>query len=132
MKFSAKYMLYTDLICHIFSLNRDLKKKILFPPKKYLNRLKKNFYAKNIRRKLNLWHVKAEFFIFYLTCYIKMTHLSWPHPNMSLIGKRCDILGTDQLYLFGGDYLATDRLRMNSTPVKGGFIGFPLFFLRGM
>ena len=58
-----------------------------------------------------------------------MAHLSQTPPNMSSIGAVCDSLGKTSLTSLVGNYWATDGLRVNSSPVKGEFIIFPLFLL---
>ena len=60
---------------------------------------------------------------------MKMAHLSQTPPNMSSIGAVCDSLGKTSLTSLVGNYWATDGLRVNSSPVKGEFIIFPLFLL---
>ena len=62
---------------------------------------------------------------------MKMPNLSRIPPNMSSIGEICDSLGTVWLSSYGGNQWATGLLRLNSTPVKGGLINFPLFLLEG-
>ena len=56
-----------------------------------------------------------------------MTHLSQPPSNMNSIGEVCNSLRTDSLTIFVGNHLATGRLRLNSTSVKGGIISEALF-----
>ena len=63
---------------------------------------------------------------------MKITHLSWRQPNMSLIGVGCNSLRTDQLSSFGRDPLATGGLRVNSYSGEGGFISFSLLMLEGI
>ena len=60
---------------------------------------------------------------------MKMAHLSKTPPNMSSIGSVCDSLGKTSLTSLVGNYWATGGLRVNSSPVKGKFIIFPLFLL---
>ena len=60
---------------------------------------------------------------------MKMAHLSQTPPNMSSIGAVCVSLGKTFLTSLVGNYWATDGLRVNSSPVKGEFIIFPLFLL---
>ena len=60
---------------------------------------------------------------------MKMAHLSQTPPNMSSIGAVCDSLGKTSLTSLVGNYWATDGLRVNSSPVKGELIIFPLFLL---
>ena len=56
-----------------------------------------------------------------------MVHLSQTPPNMSSIGAVCDSLGKTFLTLLVGNLGATGGLRVNSSPVKGELIIFPLF-----
>ena len=58
-----------------------------------------------------------------------MTHLSKTPQNMSSIRAVCDSLGKTSLTSLVGYYWAADGLRVNSSPVKGEFIAFPLFLL---
>ena len=60
---------------------------------------------------------------------MKMAHLSQTPPNMSSIGAVFNSLGKTSLTSLVGNYWATDRLRVNSSPVKGDFIIFSLFLL---
>ena len=48
---------------------------------------------------------------------------------MSSIGAVCNSLGKTSLTSLVGNYWATDGLWVNSSPVKGEFIIFPLFLL---
>ena len=58
-----------------------------------------------------------------------MANLSQTPPNMSSIGAVCDSLGKTSLTSLVGNYWATGGHRVNSSPVKGEFIIFPLFLL---
>ena len=58
-----------------------------------------------------------------------MINLSQTPSNMSSIGAVCDSLGKTFLKLLLGNLGATDGLRVNSSPVKGELIIFPLFLL---
>ena len=48
---------------------------------------------------------------------------------MSSIGAVCDSVGKTSLTSIVGYYWATDGLWVNPSPVKAGFIIFPLFLL---
>ena len=61
---------------------------------------------------------------------MKMAHLSQTPPNMSAIGAVCDSFGKTFLTSLVGNYWATGGLWVNSFPVKGGLIRFPLFLLK--
>ena len=54
-------------------------------------------------------------------------YLSRSPPNMNFIGEVCDSLETDSLTTFIENHWATGGLWVNSTLVKGGIIGIPLF-----
>ena len=56
-----------------------------------------------------------------------MTNLSRPPPNMNLIRKVCNSLGTKSLTSFVGSHCATGCLRSTQTWVKGGIKSDPLF-----
>ena len=58
-----------------------------------------------------------------------MAYLSKTPPNVTSIGAVCHSLGKTSLASLVGNYWATDRLRVNSSPVKGEFIILPLFLL---
>ena len=60
---------------------------------------------------------------------MKMTHLSQPQPNLSSIKEGCDSLGKTFLTSLVGNQWASGGLWVNSSPVKGGLISFPLFLL---
>ena len=60
---------------------------------------------------------------------MKMAHLSQTPPNRSSIGAICVSLGKTSMKSLVGNYWATDGLWVNSSPVKGEFIIFPLFLL---
>ena len=56
-----------------------------------------------------------------------MAHLSKTPLNINSIAAVCDSLGKTSLASLVGYYWATDRLQVNSSPVKGKLIIFPLF-----
>ena len=60
-----------------------------------------------------------------------MVHLSQTPPNMSSIGAVCNSLGKTFLTLLVGNFWATGGVRVNSSPVKGELIIFPLFLPEG-
>ena len=60
---------------------------------------------------------------------LKVARLSQTPPKMSSIVAVCNSLGKTSLTSLVGNYWATDGLWVNSSPVKGEFIIFPLFLL---
>ena len=68
---------------------------------------------------------------FFIYTDMKMAHLSRTSPNISSIGKVCNMLGKTFLMSLACNNWATDGLRVNYSSVKGGFIFFPLFLLEG-
>ena len=59
-----------------------------------------------------------------------MAHLSWPQPNMSLIGEGCDSLGKTSLTSLDGNHWSASERRVNWSSVKGVILRFPLFLLK--
>ena len=61
---------------------------------------------------------------------MKISHVFQTLPNMSSIGAVCDGLRKTSLTSLVGNYWATGRVQVNSSPLKGGLISFPLFLLK--
>ena len=61
-----------------------------------------------------------------------MIHLSWPPPNMNMIGEVCDSHGTTSLTSFDRNHLATGWLRWTRPLVRGGIISNHLFDYTGL
>ena len=60
-----------------------------------------------------------------------MVYLSQTPTNMSSVGAVCDSLGKTFLTSLVSNLGATGRVLVNSSPVKGELIIFPLFLLEG-